>query len=95
MVSNHFIYAIWPINWDWATKLRLGSKKECNLILRCHVNIQTIEHVDHGKTTLTTTIIMALDVMHGDIAKKYNEIDTFLKEKTRGIMINIVHHFNP
>jgi translation elongation factor EF-Tu-like GTPase len=37
---------------------------------------------------------MALDVMHGYIAKKYNEIDTFLKEKARGITINIVHHFN-
>jgi translation elongation factor EF-Tu-like GTPase len=82
------------INWDWATKLRLGSNREYNLILRPHVNIQTIEHVDHGKTTLTTTILMVLAIMHGYIAKKYYEIDTFQNEKARGIAINIVHHFN-
>ncbi len=42
---------MWPINWDWATKLRLGFKREYNLLLWPHVNIQKIGHVDHGKTT--------------------------------------------
>ncbi len=37
---------------------------------------------------------MVLAIMHGYIAKKYYEIDTFQNEKARGIAINIVHHFN-
>jgi len=42
---------------------------------------QTIGHVDHGKTTLTTTAIMTLTVMHGYTTKKYDGIDIVLKGK--------------
>ena len=56
-----------------------------------HVNIGTIGHVDHGKTTLTAAITMALS-QHGDAqAMKYDEIDKAPEEKARGITINTAH----
>jgi elongation factor Tu len=56
-----------------------------------HVNIGTIGHVDHGKTTLTAAITMAL-AQHGDAqAMKYDEIDKAPEEKARGITINTAH----
>jgi len=58
---------------------------------KSHVNIGTIRHVDHGKTTLTSTITMALTIICGYIAKKYDRINIAPKEKTRGIMINTIH----
>jgi elongation factor Tu len=42
---------------------------------KSHVNIGTIRHVDHGKTTLTTTITMVLAILCGYTAKKYDRID--------------------
>jgi len=56
-----------------------------------HVNIGTIGHVDHGKTTLTAAITMALAVRGGAKAKKYDEIDSAPEEKARGITINAAH----
>lgn len=56
-----------------------------------HVNIGTIGHVDHGKTTLTAAITMALAVRSGGKAKKYAEIDSAPEEKARGITINTAH----
>lgn len=56
-----------------------------------HVNIGTIGHVDHGKTTLTAAITMALAAMRGYTAKKYDRIDIAPEEKARGITINTVH----
>ena len=53
-----------------------------------HVNIGTIGHVDHGKTTLTAAITMALAKGAG---KKYDEIDSAPEEKARGITINTAH----
>jgi elongation factor Tu len=57
-----------------------------------HVNVGTIGHVDHGKTTLTAAItsILASKGM-GNIAKKYDEIDGAPEEKERGITINTAH----
>ncbi|MDD3153946.1 MAG: elongation factor Tu [Victivallaceae bacterium] len=57
-----------------------------------HVNIGTIGHVDHGKTTLTAAITMVLSKKfgHGEI-KKYDEIDSAPEEKVRGITINTAH----
>lgn len=57
-----------------------------------HVNIGTIGHVDHGKTTLTAAITMTLQKKHGkgDV-KKYDEIDAAPEEKARGITINTAH----
>jgi elongation factor Tu len=56
-----------------------------------HVNIGTIGHVDHGKTTLTAAITMALQKFSGKIGKKYDEIDSAPEEKARGITINTAH----
>jgi elongation factor Tu len=57
-----------------------------------HVNVGTIGHVDHGKTTLTAAITMILSKKGmGNIAKKYDEIDGAPEEKERGITINTAH----
>ena len=56
-----------------------------------HVNIGTIGHVDHGKTTLTAAITMVLAKSGGATAKKYDEIDAAPEEKARGITINTAH----
>ena len=56
-----------------------------------HVNIGTIGHVDHGKTTLTAAITMAMAVATGAKGKKYDEIDSSPEEKARGITINTAH----
>jgi elongation factor Tu len=56
-----------------------------------HVNIGTIGHVDHGKTTLTAAITMAMSSMGGAKGKKYADIDSSPEEKARGITINTAH----
>ncbi len=56
-----------------------------------HVNIGTIGHVDHGKTTLTAAITTVLAKTGGATAKKYDEIDAAPEEKERGITINTAH----
>ncbi|GIV03433.1 MAG: elongation factor Tu [Fimbriimonadales bacterium] len=56
-----------------------------------HVNIGTIGHVDHGKTTLTSAITRVLAAEGLAEAKKYDEIDAAPEEKARGITINIFH----
>ena len=56
-----------------------------------HVNIGTIGHVDHGKTTLTAAISITLaEAMGGDV-RKFDEIDSAPEEKARGITINTSH----
>jgi elongation factor Tu len=56
-----------------------------------HVNIGTIGHVDHGKTTLTAAITMTLAAQGTAVAKRYDEIDGAPEEKARGITINTAH----
>lgn len=56
-----------------------------------HVNIGTIGHVDHGKTTLTAAITTVLAKYGRAIATKYDEIDKAPEEKERGITINTAH----
>jgi len=56
-----------------------------------HVNVGTIGHVDHGKTTLTAAITMALSQQGEAKAMKYDEIDKAPEEKARGITINTAH----
>ena len=56
-----------------------------------HLNVGTIGHVDHGKTTLTAAITMTLAKKGGAVAKAYDEIDAAPEEKARGITINTAH----
>ncbi|MDF1808030.1 GTP-binding protein, partial [Hyphomonas sp.] len=56
-----------------------------------HVNIGTIGHVDHGKTTLTAAISMTLAAASGGESKSYADIDSAPEEKARGITINTAH----
>src|SRR4026209_397257 len=56
-----------------------------------HVNVGTIGHVDHGKTTLTAAITTILSKQGFAEAKKYDEIDAAPEEKERGITINTAH----
>ena len=56
-----------------------------------HVNIGTVGHVDHGKTTLTAAITITLAKKGGAAAMKYEEIDKAPEEKERGITINTSH----
>jgi elongation factor Tu len=56
-----------------------------------HVNVGTIGHVDHGKTTLTAAIATVLSAKFGGEAKAYDQIDAAPEEKARGITINTAH----
>ena len=56
-----------------------------------HVNIGTIGHVDHGKTTLTAAITMTMAKAYGGEAKDYAAIDSAPEERARGITINTAH----
>ncbi|HOF65529.1 MAG TPA: elongation factor Tu [Bacilli bacterium] len=58
---------------------------------KVHVNIGTIGHVDHGKTTLTAAITKILAEQGGAVAKAYEQIDSAPEEKARGITINTSH----
>src|SRR6266853_6411088 len=56
-----------------------------------HVNVGTIGHVDHGKTTLTAAMTHILAKKFGGEAKNYDQIDAAPEEKARGITINTTH----
>ena len=56
-----------------------------------HVNVGTIGHVDHGKTTLTAALTTILAKKYGGAAKAYDQIDNAPEEKARGITINTSH----
>jgi len=56
-----------------------------------HVNVGTIGHVDHGKTTTTAAITVVLSTTGGAEVKKYDEIDNAPEERERGITINTAH----
>ncbi len=59
--------------------------------IKKHINIGTIGHVDHGKTTLTAAITAVLSTKGKAILKTYNEIDSAPEERARGITINTAH----
>lgn len=58
---------------------------------KVHVNIGTIGHVDHGKTTLTAAITKTLAITGGATVMEYDQIDSAPEEKARGITINTAH----
>ncbi len=65
--------------------------KEIYARTKPHVNIGTIGHIDHGKTTLTAAITMRMALKQGTKAKKFDEIDNAPEERERGITINTAH----
>ena len=73
------------------TRLRFEMAKEKFSRTKPHVNVGTIGHVDHGKTTLTAAITTVLSRKFGGEAKAYDQIDAAPEEKARGITINTAH----
>ncbi|KJH48317.1 translation elongation factor Tu [Dictyocaulus viviparus] len=73
-------------------KLTLPPSSELfNMRDKPHLNVGTIGHVDHGKTTLTSAITKVLSLSKGAKFRKYEEIDNAPEEKARGITINAFH----
>jgi len=68
-----------------------GEAKQKYERTKPHVNIGTIGHVDHGKTTLTSAITMVLAKKGLATAKKYEDIDSAPEERERGVTINLSH----
>ena len=62
--------------------------KEQLLRNKLHINVGTIGHVDHGKTTLTAAITTVLSKIYGGQARAFDQIDNAPEEKARGITIN-------
>lgn len=58
---------------------------------KVHINVGTIGHVDHGKTTLTASITTVLSKKYGGLARAFDQIDNAPEEKARGITINTSH----
>jgi elongation factor Tu len=58
---------------------------------KVHVNVGTIGHVDHGKTTLTAAITKVMAAEHGGRGRAFDEIDSAPEERARGITINLAH----
>ncbi len=58
---------------------------------KLHVNVGTIGHVDHGKTTLTSAITKVMAAAHGGKALDFGDIDKAPEERVRGITINLAH----
>jgi elongation factor Tu len=58
---------------------------------KVHVNVGTIGHVDHGKTTLTSAITKVMAAMFGGRAMDFDQIDSAPEERIRGITINLAH----
>lgn len=61
------------------------------MVTKTHVNIGTIGHVDHGKTTLTAALSLVCAHDHGGTAKAFEQIDNAPEERERGITINTAH----
>ncbi|MEQ9503062.1 MAG: elongation factor Tu [Deltaproteobacteria bacterium] len=71
--------------------VRARYDKEEAPMYKNHVNVGTIGHVDHGKTTLTAALTMVAGARHGTKTKRFDEIDNAPEEKKRGITINVAH----
>jgi elongation factor Tu len=59
--------------------------------IKTHINVGTIGHVDHGKTTLTAALTQIAAVLYGGAARRFDEIDSAPEERSRGITINTSH----
>jgi translation elongation factor TU len=61
------------------------------MTVKTHINVGTIGHVDHGKTTLTAALTKVAAALHGGKAKNFEDIDSAPEERARGITINASH----
>jgi elongation factor Tu len=61
------------------------------MFIKQHINVGTIGHVDHGKTTLTAALTQVTALLYGGRARRFDEIDNAPEEKARGITINASH----
>lgn len=90
--TNYSAKYIYPITIKNAyVPCRFASEKKVFQRTKPHVNVGTIGHVDHGKTTLTAAITRVLAEKELAESKEYNEIDNAPEEKARGITINVAH----
>jgi elongation factor Tu len=60
-------------------------------MFKVHVNVGTIGHVDHGKTTLTAALTKVMAARHGGVVRSFEQIDSAPEEQARGITINLAH----
>jgi len=68
-----------------------GAQQGVSEMMKTHVNVGTIGHVDHGKTTLTSAITRVQAARHGGKALAFDDIDKAPEERARGITINTAH----
>ena len=61
------------------------------MVIKTHINVGTIGHVDHGKTTLTAALTQVQATRFGGNAMSFSQIDNAKEEKERGITINTTH----
>ena len=84
--------AFLPISISTVRNKRSATWQRANSsVTKPHVNVGTIGHVDHGKTTLTAAMTHILSKKFGGEAKNYDQIDNAPEEKARGITINTAH----
>ncbi|KAL8091593.1 elongation factor TuB, chloroplastic-like [Apium graveolens] len=98
ILSSSFLTNPSSLSFQFQTPSTPFPKRASNFTIRAargkferkkpHINIGTIGHVDHGKTTLTAALTMALAATGGSAPKKYDEIDAAPEERARGITIN-------
>ncbi|KAG1371045.1 hypothetical protein COCNU_16G001390 [Cocos nucifera] len=84
---------LWPPSLERATQVDLSKSELPFKPMKHHVNVGTIGHVDHGKTTLTAAITKVLAEEGKAKAVAFDEIDKAPEEKARGITISTVWAF--
>ena len=70
---------------------RRKERKPVVMSIKQHVNVGTIGHIDHGKTTLTAALTQVTALLYGGNARRFDEIDNAPEERARGITINASH----
>src|SRR3954470_1183729 len=82
---------------DSAPEIQRGSEHRPEertgkpMSIKQHINVGTIGHVDHGKTTLTAALTQVTALLYGGRARRFDEIDNAPEERERGITINTSH----
>jgi elongation factor Tu len=87
----HFTESNFSLNLQQLTQQLFNMAKEKFDRSKPHVNVGTIGHVDHGKTTLTAAITLCLAEKGWSVFRSFDSIDNAPEEKERGITINTAH----